>query len=114
MSSYNYLVYQTKNADGKIVSSHIQVSDGTWSLNYFDPDPLTPEDVKRFRREQGLTQEALAGLCNMSIDGIRSWEGGRSKIPGHWRLHFAAIVAGLAPWPYARPNQSTLSKLPPL
>lgn len=69
-----------------------------YSEAYSIYEPLTSSDVKAFRAGMGLTQEELAWACDLSIHAINKWERFGAIIPGHWRLHFAALEAELKPW----------------
>lgn len=40
-------------------------------------DEIIQRNVKRFRKEAGLTQQKLADRAEVSVDGVRKWESGR-------------------------------------
>lgn len=43
---------------------------------------IKPEDIKRFRDEERLTQEDLARLLNVSVTTVSRWETGETKVTG--------------------------------
>jgi len=40
---------------------------------------MTPEDIKKFRLEMGLTQEQLAQQLKVTCGTLNKWENGRTK-----------------------------------
>jgi DNA-binding transcriptional regulator YiaG len=60
------------------------------------PD-LTPDEIKAFRASLGLSQVRFAQIMLISRRTVEDWE--KRGAPARERYFFAAINAGLAPWP---------------
>ncbi len=59
---------------------------------------IKPEDIKKFREEEGLTQEDLARLLNVSVTTVSRWETGDTNVTGTAAAVLGAFlgVAGAA------------------
>lgn len=99
-----HAIWQNRNTEQKVVSTHTQNLDGSWRLHFLDLDPLNADEVRGFRKSQNLKQDELADLCAVTVDAVRKWESGTVKIPAFWRMVFASIAANLAPYPYPLPD----------
>lgn len=42
---------------------------------------MTPEDIKKYRSRNNLTQKDLAEIVSLSISAVRSWEQGQRNVP---------------------------------
>lgn len=58
-----------------------------------DLGEIIQENVKRFRRESGLSQQRLADEAGVSVDAVRKWEGGRG-VPDRESVTKLAAVFG--------------------
>lgn len=58
------------------------------------PDQLQPDDLKRFRKEVGITQAELALVLGHSHEDVKQWEQGKERIPGSlsWAIRYVAIA----------------------
>ena len=66
-------------------------------------EKIKPEDIKKFREKEGLTQEDLARLLNVSVTTVSRWETGDTKVTGTaaailGAILGAAVVAGPVGW----------------
>lgn len=60
--------------------------DATMASTINDGEPVTPQELKAWRDERGITQERLAELLESSLGRIRKYEQGERKIPPFmWR-----------------------------
>jgi transcriptional regulator with XRE-family HTH domain len=64
---------------------------------------ISSEDIKKFREKEGMTQEDLARLLNVSVTTVSRWETGETKVTGTaaavlGAILGAAIVAGPVGW----------------
>jgi len=62
------------------------------------PDPPNREDLRRWRRELGLTQLRAAERLFVPRRTFEAWEAEINQPPRHLRLSMAATAAGLPPW----------------
>ena len=58
---------------------------------------MTPDDLKAWRKDQGLTQEALAAELDLKRLAIYEMENGKRPIDRRTRLALAAIAKGIKP-----------------
>ena len=61
-------------------------------------EPLSPDDIRTFRKTAGYSQASLAEAMGISKRAIESWEGGAREPPAYLALLFAALNHGLEPW----------------
>ncbi len=54
---------------------------------------LTPELIRKFRTEKGLSQQALATILNVGIISVSRWETGETKPGGTSAAVLAALVS---------------------
>lgn len=66
---------------------------------------LSPEGIKAFRAEQGLSQVRLAEALNVSRRTVEDWEAGLNPAPGWLPIALAAIAGGLAAWEPTYPDE---------
>lgn len=63
-----------------------------------DFEPLTPEDIRRFRTDEELSRNELAQALGAGLRTIEDWEAGRRQPPPILRIAFAALARGIGPW----------------
>ncbi len=56
---------------------------------------IKPTDIKKFREKEGLTQEGLARLLNVSVNTVSRWETGESKVTGTAAAILGALLVGI-------------------
>ena len=56
---------------------------------------LTPESIRRFRVEKGLSQQALATILNVGMISVSRWETGASKPSGTAAAVLATLISGV-------------------
>ena len=52
----------------------------------------TPDDIRQYRREHGLTQRALAALLHYATDYVRQIEAGRYPMTQRFDLQIDALI----------------------
>lgn len=57
---------------------------------------LSPTEVRNFRARMELSQTEFAERFQMSRQGVEKWE--RYGAPWYWRMVFAALDTGIAPY----------------
>lgn len=80
-----------------------------WAL---DPDALTADDLRAFRRRYRLSQPAAADVLGVPIGTWRQWEQARRRIPALLCVAIAyyEVIAAL---PREMPGEPTPSDAPP-
>jgi transcriptional regulator with XRE-family HTH domain len=56
---------------------------------------LSPVSIKRFRQEQGLSQQALATLLNVGTKSVSRWETGQTEPAGTAAAILSVLVSGI-------------------
>ena len=57
---------------------------------------LSPESVKRFREERGLSQQALATLLNVGTKTVSRWERGQTEPTGTTAAILSVLISGMS------------------
>lgn len=63
---------------------------------------VSPDEIKAFREELGLTQADLGQKLGGSKRSVEDWEAGRRQAPAMLRLAMAAVARGATPWSPSR------------
>lgn len=59
---------------------------------------MTPEELKRWRKRLGLSQQKAADLLGCSKRAIQNWEASKTGIPKSIALAVAAVSFDLPPY----------------
>jgi DNA-binding transcriptional regulator YiaG len=57
-----------------------------------EPKNFSAEQIRKLRRQIGLSQPVFAGLLGVSVNAIRNWEQGRNA-PGMMARRFLEMIA---------------------
>jgi len=56
---------------------------------------LTPESIRRLRKERGLSQQDLATILNVGVISVSRWETGQTKPIGTAAAVLATLISGI-------------------
>ena len=56
---------------------------------------LSPESIKRFRGERGLSQQALATMPNVGSKSVYRWERGQNEPTGTTAAILSVLISGI-------------------
>ena len=56
---------------------------------------LSPESIKKFREERGLSQQALATLLNIGSKSVSRWETGQAEPSGTAAAILSVLISGI-------------------
>jgi DNA-binding transcriptional regulator YiaG len=71
------------------------------------PVKMTPEEMKRLRREAGLTQVQLADALGVAPRTVQAWEGGTNKVPSTAAMAVRLVVKKDSSLPSSRKTNRT-------
>lgn len=57
---------------------------------------ITPDDIRRFRKQKELSQQALASILGVGVATISRWENGEAKPTGTAAVILSTLIAGSA------------------
>jgi transcriptional regulator with XRE-family HTH domain len=55
---------------------------------------ITPEAIKKFREDKGLSQQQLASMLNVGVASLSRWENGSKEPTGPAAAILAALIGG--------------------
>jgi len=61
-------------------------------------EEMTPDEVRAFRGEFGLTKAELAERLGSALRTVEDWEAGRRQSPSMLRVALSAVARELSPW----------------
>jgi transcriptional regulator with XRE-family HTH domain len=56
---------------------------------------LSPESIKRFREERGLSQQALATMLNVGSKSVSRWERGETEPTSTTAAILSVLISGI-------------------
>ena len=55
---------------------------------------ITPEAIRKFREDKGLSQQQLASMLNVGVASLSRWENGTKEPTGPAAAILAALIGG--------------------